>query len=141
MPLPPHSLGPGILEGGARYAGCAQAAGPLLQRYARVQNDAEKAATVEALNEVFQDIRFRHLAKDRLLVYYLEGRIIKIPASVRMHASLILKVQLDGRAVVEKDRGGRPGRLIPAMELLAELGGVIPRRSRWEMIGNDEDWI
>lgn len=132
MPLPLHSHGP---------AGRARAAGPLLQRYAQVRNDAEKAATVEVLNEVFQDIRFRHQPKVGLVVYYLEGRVIKFPASIQMHASLILRIQLSGWAVVEKDRVGSPGRQILAMELLAELGVEIPRRSRWERIGSDEDWI
>lgn len=125
-----------------QIAGKARHATALLQRYLQVNNEAEKVATVAMMNELFPDIRFRHQPKGGLLAYFLEGKVISLPRSLSHAASLILCVRPDGKALVQKDReGGRHGRLVPATDLLAELGGTIPRRSRWERIASGDDWI
>ena len=68
----------------------------------------------------------------------------KLPASLRMAADIILKVRADGKAEVVKSKVGNTGAVIPAVDLLVELGGVVPealRTSRWTLIGGDGDWL
>lgn len=122
-------------------AGKAQHAAALVQRYNQVRNEAEKVQTVEQLNTLFPHIRMKHHPKEGLTVYYRADLVTRVPTALRFVASLILEVQLDGRAKVVKDKLGKVGRYIKAAELLVELGGEIKRKSRWDTIGSDEDWI
>jgi hypothetical protein len=120
----------------------------LLQRYDHVRNDAEKVSAVAMLNEVFPDIRFRHgfdnehgISSNGLVVFFRAGRVGLPPQSVMLAAALVIKVGDDGQAILIKNRGVVAEGEWQAMELLVELNGQIPRKSRWDTIGSDEDWI
>jgi len=121
----------------------AHLAAALLQRYQQLHNDAEKSSTISMLNEVFPNIRFRHRNEEGLMVFYLQGATTykRLPKVVTHVAGVIVEVRSDGQGEVLRDRIYGPGLLFDATELLVELGGEVPRKSRWEILGAEEDWI
>ncbi len=124
----------------APIAGKARHLSTLMQRFHQVQTNGEKEQIAKRASELFPDIGCKYDPLVGLVVYYHEDRVIRLPTAFEHSAGLILRVQKDGQALVMKSRESPVGVLVPASEMLVELGGRIERKSRWERIA-DGDWF
>ena len=123
------------------FADKAKRATVLVQRYVQVKTEGEKESCIEHLNSIFPNIRCRHHPKEGMTVFYLEDKVKDLPRALAHTASVILKVGINGQAKVTKNRFGESGQVIPATDLLAELGEAVPRRSVWQRLAEEDDWI
>ena len=121
----------------------AQGAALMVRRYNAVQNDGEKESAVEMLNEMFADIRCHHNPTLGLVTYFNSTKMKNLPHSLTFGSNVVIQVRQDGRGVIQKNRFGLSGLVVPTLEMARRLKiSVISEltcKSRVDLI--NEDWI
>lgn len=125
-------------------AGRAQQAAVFLQRFHQVNNDLEREAALDQINELYPDFDCRYHKAYGLAIFVKPSAASVVPKALTYHANVIIEVDTNGFGTLRKCKVGTPGERMTAVDLakLFNFSLTIPeslRLTRWAAI--EEDWI